>query len=104
MCYLHLRFRTSADLDGVERLAVMPPDSSFLTSEYKELPHLEGRSHVLSYYRVDCMVNTCCLPVKCCAWDVLHFPDSLPTSTLVCPAGLREQLHYRSFWPQMLVL
>lgn len=69
MCYLHPRFRTSADLDGVERLAVMPPDSSFLTSEYKELPHLEGRGHVLSQR---CSVSGKCFRSFCAAcWPLL---------------------------------
>lgn len=47
-CYIDtLSFRTSADLDGVERLSVMAPDSSFLNEPYDELPHLDGRCHIL---------------------------------------------------------
>lgn len=47
-----LSFRTSADLDGVERLSIMAPDSAFLSSPYEELPHLDDRSHALSLYFV----------------------------------------------------
>ena len=46
-----LSFRTSADLDGVERLSVMTPDSSFLNERYDELPHLDGRCHFLRSQR-----------------------------------------------------
>lgn len=34
------RFRTDPDLPGVERLAVIQPDSSFLESRYVPLPKL----------------------------------------------------------------
>ena len=51
-----LSFRTSADLDGVERLSVMAPDSSFLNAPYDELPHLDGRCDIL---RSQCSLACC---------------------------------------------
>lgn len=38
----HCRFRTNADIAGVERLAVTIPDSAYLESPYTELPCLEN--------------------------------------------------------------
>ena len=40
VCFHKLSFRTSADLPGVERLAVVKPDKSFFEAAYTQLPEL----------------------------------------------------------------
>ena len=69
------RFRTNADLPGVEKLAVVAPDDAYLTAEYEPLPPLSPdsasikpsikNSNVAEKYHnrrtyISCKVDSCC--------------------------------------------